>query len=133
MKNLSHPSEQKEAVFAMTENGTRGLATYMLSNRKTLTEIDLHPYESLNEERELNEPRTDFKSSETTTTSGNFHGHRFVVPREVYSNPLYREYLNHAETTKNVRVIVDEYYRKGVKPKSARCLKKQARPRVFIT
>jgi hypothetical protein len=65
------------------------------------------------EERELNEPqKEDVKSSETTTTSGNFYGYRFVVPREVYSNPQYREYLNHAETMKSVRVIVDEYYRK---------------------
>jgi hypothetical protein len=67
----------------------------------------------LTEERVLNEPqKEDVKSSETTTTSGNFYGYRFIVPREVYSNAQYREYLNHAETMKSVRVIVDEYYRK---------------------
>jgi hypothetical protein len=36
----------------------------------------------------------------------------FVVPREVYSSPEYREYLNHADNMKSVKVIVDEYYRK---------------------
>jgi hypothetical protein len=67
----------------------------------------------LREERESNEPqKEDVKSSETITTSGNFYGYRFVVPREVYSNATYREYLNHAETEKSVKVIVDEYYRK---------------------
>ena len=65
------------------------------------------------EERELNEPqKEDVKSSETITTFGNFYGYRFVVPREVYSNAQYREYLNYAKTMKSVRVIVDEYYRK---------------------
>lgn len=47
-----------------------------------------------------------------TTTTGNFYGHRFVVPKEVYSNATYREYLNYAKTEKSVKVIVDEYYRK---------------------
>jgi len=47
-----------------------------------------------------------------TTTINNKYGHRFVVPREVYSNAEYREYLDHAETMKSVKVIVDEYYRK---------------------
>jgi len=41
----------------------------------------------------------------------------FVVPREVYSNPLYREYLDHADNMKSVKVIVDEYYRKYGKRK----------------
>jgi hypothetical protein len=35
----------------------------------------------------------------------------FVVPLEVYSNAEYREYLDHAQTEKSVKVIVDEYYR----------------------
>ena len=47
-----------------------------------------------------------------TTTNGNKQGLRFVVPREVYSNPEYREYLNCAQSMKSVKVIVDEYYRK---------------------
>jgi hypothetical protein len=68
--------------------------------------------EKWKEESGLNEPRKeDAKSSETITT-GNFYGHRFVVPREVYSNAEYREYLNYAKTMKSVRDIVDEYYRK---------------------
>ena len=73
----------------------------------------------LREERELNEPqKEDVKSSETITTFGNFHGYRFVVPREVYSNEQYREYLNYAKTEKSVREIIDEYYRKYPKRKS---------------
>jgi len=72
----------------------------------------------LREERELNEPqKEDVKSSQTITTFGNFYGYRFVVPREVYSNAQYREYLNYAKTMKSVRVIVDEYYRKYPKRK----------------
>ncbi len=47
-----------------------------------------------------------------TKTTGNKYGHRFVVPNEVYSNPEYREYLNHAQSVKSVKVIVDEYYKK---------------------
>jgi hypothetical protein len=47
-----------------------------------------------------------------TITKGNKHGLRFVVPKEVYSNPEYREYLNNAQSMKSVKVIVDEYYRK---------------------
>lgn len=47
----------------------------------------------------------------------NKHGRRFEVPLEVYSNPLYREYLDHAETEKSVKVIVDEYYKKYKKQK----------------
>ena len=47
-----------------------------------------------------------------TTTKGNIYGFKFVVPTEVYSNPTYREYLDHAQSMKSVRVIVDEYYKK---------------------
>ena len=47
-----------------------------------------------------------------TTTKGNEYGLKFVVPNEVYSNPEYREYLNHAQSMKSVKVIVDEYYSK---------------------
>ena len=47
-----------------------------------------------------------------TTTKENKHGLKFVVPKEVYSNPEYREYLNHAQSMKSVKVIVDEYYSK---------------------
>jgi hypothetical protein len=72
----------------------------------------------LREEREVNEPqKEDVKSPETITTFGNFYGYRFVVPREVYSNAQYREYLNYAKTMKSVKVIVDEYYRKYPKRK----------------
>jgi uncharacterized protein YkwD len=49
---------------------------------------------------------------ETTITTDNKYGYRFVVPREVYSNPTYREYLDDAESISSVKVIVDEYYRK---------------------
>jgi hypothetical protein len=51
------------------------------------------------------------------TTTENKYGFRFVVPLEVYSNAEYREYLNHAQTMKSVKVIVDEYYRKYGKKK----------------
>jgi hypothetical protein len=44
---------------------------------------------------------------ETATTRNNF-----VVPREVYENATYREYLDNADNLKSVKVIVDEYYRK---------------------
>jgi hypothetical protein len=47
-----------------------------------------------------------------TVTITNIYGHRFVVPPEEYSNAEYAEYLRHAETKKNVNVIVDEYYKK---------------------
>lgn len=47
-----------------------------------------------------------------TKTTGNKYGHRFVVPKEIYSNPEYREYLNHAQSVKSVKVILDEYYKK---------------------
>jgi hypothetical protein len=47
------------------------------------------------------------KDSETIALSNGF-----VVPSEVYSNATYREYLDHAETMKSVKVIVDEYYKK---------------------
>lgn len=50
-----------------------------------------------------------------TTTINNKYGHRFVVPREVYLNAEYGEYLNNAQTMKSVNVIVDEYYRKHKK------------------
>lgn len=41
----------------------------------------------------------------------------FDVPSEVYSNATYREYLEHADNLKSVKVIVDEYYRKYPKKK----------------
>ena len=65
----------------------------------------------IREESELNELEQANLRQEITTTE-NKYGHRFVVPLEVYSNAEYREYLNHAETMKSVKVIVDEYYRK---------------------
>jgi hypothetical protein len=60
------------------------------------------------EEAEIDKPEI----ADTTVTSENKYGHRFVVPLEVYSNAEYREYLNKAQTMKSVKVIVDEYYRK---------------------
>ena len=78
-----------------------------------------------NEERELPKQQSeqDIASDEYTKSIGktetitieNFYGDRFVVPREVYSNAEYREYLNYAKTMKSVRVIVDEYYKKHKK------------------
>ena len=78
-----------------------------------------------NEERELRKQKSeqDIASDEYTKsiekqgtiTIENFYGDRFVVPREVYSNAEYREYLNHAKTMKSVKVIVDEYYEKKKK------------------
>jgi hypothetical protein len=77
-----------------------------------------------NEERELRKrkqhceqdiaPDEETKNigNQETITTGNKYGHRFVVPREVYSNATYREYLDYAKTMKSVKVIVDEYYRK---------------------
>jgi hypothetical protein len=47
-----------------------------------------------------------------TETTENTYGYKFVVPKEVYSNPEYREYLNHAQSMKSVKVIVDEYRKK---------------------
>jgi hypothetical protein len=74
----------------------------------------------IREESELNELNEPQKEQATplrgeTITTGNKYGHRFVVPKEVYSNAEYREYLDHAETMKSVKVIVDEYYRKHKK------------------
>jgi len=80
-----------------------------------------------NEERELpkqqSKSKEDIASDEYTKSIGNketitienFYGDRFIVPREVYSNPTYREYLNYAKTMKSVKVIVDEYYEKRKK------------------
>lgn len=77
-----------------------------------------------NEERELpkgqSKSEEDIASDELTKSMGkkekitieNFYGDRFIVPREVYSNAEYREYLNYAKTMKSVKVIVDEYYKK---------------------
>jgi len=56
-------------------------------------------------------------NQETTITTGNKYGHRFVVPSEVYSNATYREYLDYAETMRSVKVIVDEYFEKYGKRK----------------
>lgn len=53
-----------------------------------------------------------------TETTENKYGYRFIVPKDVYSNPEYREYLNYAKTMKSVKGIVDEYYRKYGKTKS---------------
>jgi hypothetical protein len=58
-----------------------------------------------------NEIANEIEKGKTETTE-NKYGYRFVVPKEVYSNPEYREYLNHAQTMKSVKVIVDEYYKK---------------------
>ncbi len=65
----------------------------------------------IREESESNEPEQVNLRQETVTT-GNKYGNRFVVPKEVYSNETYREYLNYAKSMESVRVIVDEYYRK---------------------
>jgi hypothetical protein len=73
--------------------------------------------------KENNEPYRQIKQEKTkklekrleegqTITKKNKHGVKFVVPKEVYSNPEYREYLNHAESMKSVKVIVDEFYNK---------------------
>jgi hypothetical protein len=65
----------------------------------------------LREEREMKGPqKRDVTVSEGVETEKTRYG--FVVPREVYSNAEYREYLNHADNIKSVKVIVDEYYRK---------------------
>ena len=65
----------------------------------------------LREEREMKEPqKQDVKFPKGVETVETRYG--FVVPREVYSNATYREYLNHADNMKSVKVIVDEYYRK---------------------
>jgi len=72
----------------------------------------------LREERELKEHQKEdvkFPKEETVKTR-----YGFPVPREVYSNPEYREYLDHADNKKSVEVIVDEYYRKYGTQKTAR-------------
>ena len=51
-------------------------------------------------------------SESKTVTITSKYSHKFVVPREVYSNALYAEYLRDAETMKSVKAIVDEYYKK---------------------
>jgi hypothetical protein len=66
------------------------------------------------EEAEIDKPEI-ADSTKTTLTYGNKYGHKFAVPFEVYSNAEYREYLDHAETMKSVKVIVDEYYKKHKK------------------
>lgn len=78
----------------------------------------------LGEEREMKElHKDDVKFSEGVETAETRYG--FVVPREVYSNPTYREYLNHADNMKSVKVIVDEYYRKYGKRKKSEEPKKK--------
>lgn len=52
-----------------------------------------------------------------TITTENKFGNMFPVPLTVYSNPLYREYLNDARTRESVKVIVDEYFQKYPKEK----------------
>lgn len=49
----------------------------------------------------------------------------FPVPLEVYLNPEYREYLDHADNMKSVKVIVEEYYRKYGKRKKLEEFKKR--------
>jgi hypothetical protein len=71
----------------------------------------------LKEEEEMDKPQTAnlLKFPEGVETVRTAYG--FVVPLEVYSNPEYREYLDHANNLKSVKVIVDEYYRKYGKRK----------------
>jgi hypothetical protein len=64
------------------------------------------------------EKEEDVKFFEGVETLKTAHG--FVVPSEVYLNAEYREYLNHADNLKSVKVIVDEYYRKYPKKKGVR-------------
>ncbi|MCW3996417.1 MAG: hypothetical protein NWE98_09775 [Candidatus Bathyarchaeota archaeon] len=60
-----------------------------------------------------------------TLTISNRYDHMFVVPLDVYSNAEYAEYLNHAQTMKSVKVIVDEYYKKYGKRKKSEVPKKK--------
>jgi hypothetical protein len=62
------------------------------------------------EEEEIKEKERSHKFPERVETVVTTHG--FTVPRQVYSNPEYREYLNHADNLKSINVIIDEYYRK---------------------
>jgi hypothetical protein len=78
-----------------------------------------------NEERKLPKQKSEQETAsnkgtksigkQETMTTGNVYGYRFVVPKEVYSNAEYREYLNYAKTMKSVKVIIDEYYKKHKK------------------
>jgi hypothetical protein len=59
----------------------------------------------LREEKEIKEPKKEeIKFADGVETVETRYG--FVVPREVYSNPEYREYLNHADNMKSVKEIV---------------------------
>jgi hypothetical protein len=54
------------------------------------------------------------------------YGEKFAIPSCIYSNPEYREYLDHAESMKSVKVIVDEYQKKyGDKLNSSELLPKK--------
>jgi len=54
-----------------------------------------------------------------TETTENIYGQRFIIPKEIYACPEYREYLNHARTKESVKVILDEYYKKYSKKERA--------------
>lgn len=88
--------------------------TELEEKRKKIREMLLKEEEEIEKEQQLGKRKEESelyynprKDSETITLSSGF-----VVPSEVYSNATYREYLDHAQTMKSVRVIVDEYYRK---------------------
>jgi hypothetical protein len=77
------------------------------ADRKKRVEILLREEKEIKEQPKKEEQIKFPKGVETVVTR-----YGFDVPQEVYSNATYREYLEHADNMKSVKVIVDEYYRK---------------------
>jgi hypothetical protein len=108
-------SRYKKLRFEVKDNVTLKINVYDFG--RLFRQLLRIPY------KENNEPYRQIKQEKTkklkkrleegqTITKENKNGLKFVVPKEVYSNPEYREYLNHAESMKSVKVIVDEFYSK---------------------
>ena len=106
---------KKKLRFEVNDNATLKINVYDFGRlfRKLLgiryTESKEKIYGEKKKEKKPKESKKRIEEGQTITNE-NKHGLKFVVPKEVYSNPEYREYLNCANSVKSVKVIVDEYY-----------------------
>ncbi len=108
---------KKKLRFEVKDNATLKINVYDFGRlfRQVLgirsTESKEKTYRGKKKEKIAKESKKRVEKGQTIT-KGNRYGLRFVVPKEVYSNPEYREYLNNAQSMKSVKVVVDEYYKK---------------------
>ena len=108
---------KKKLRFEVKDNATLKINVYDFGRlfRQLLgiryTESKEKTYREKKKEKIAKESKKRIEEGQTIT-KGNKYGLKFVVPKEVYSNPEYREYLNNAQSMKSVKVIVDEYYKK---------------------